>query len=220
MTDISEKDVWAGQAAYTPFTLSVYNFFVLGFSNAYVWRCPTRFIQDAYQENITENHLDVGVGTGYFLEMCHWPAGARVSLMDMNENCLSAAARAISRHGPTLYQRDIYQVQDDLKGRFRSISANFLFHCLPGDMGDKSRVFGNIADMLRPGGVVFGATIISDRNCHSFLSRQFIKTYNRMGIFHNLNDTRGGLIEALEDHFDSVEVDVQGCVALFRGVKR
>jgi len=45
--------------------LSGYDLWVLGFSNTFVWRCPTRLLLEFYNEHISGNHLDVGVGTGY-----------------------------------------------------------------------------------------------------------------------------------------------------------
>lgn len=66
----------AGQAVYTKRVLHVYDLFVLGFSNRFVWRCPTPALLAHYDRHVTANHLDVGVGTGYFLDRCHFPSAA------------------------------------------------------------------------------------------------------------------------------------------------
>lgn len=55
----------AGAAVYSKPLLSGYDLWVLGFSNTFVWRCPTRLLLEFYNEHISGNHLDVGVGTGY-----------------------------------------------------------------------------------------------------------------------------------------------------------
>src|SRR5215204_7263013 len=55
---------YAGQAIYNPATLALYNIVVLGISNRLIWRCPTRHILQLYNQHATDNHLDVGVGTG------------------------------------------------------------------------------------------------------------------------------------------------------------
>jgi hypothetical protein len=43
--------------------------------------------------------------------------------------------------------------------------------------------------------------------------------FNRWRIFSNTNDTLDGLKRELEARFDDVEIDVMGCVALFRARK-
>jgi hypothetical protein len=65
-------DVEAGQRVYTPLTLRVYDLFVLGFSNRLVWRCPSSNLLERYESHVGARHLDVGVGTGWFLDNCSW----------------------------------------------------------------------------------------------------------------------------------------------------
>lgn len=67
---ISPEQIAAGHAIYTKRTLQVYNFVVLGISNYFIWKCPTKHIVAHYNRNVSANHLDVGVGTGYFLKHC------------------------------------------------------------------------------------------------------------------------------------------------------
>ena len=50
-------------------------------------------IQALYQEHISLNHLEVGVGTGYFLQHCRFKGTPRIALMDLNQNCLDMTAR-------------------------------------------------------------------------------------------------------------------------------
>ncbi len=54
----------AGQAIYTPLTLALYDIVVLQLSNPLIWRCATKRILALYDRYATDNHLDVGVGTG------------------------------------------------------------------------------------------------------------------------------------------------------------
>ena len=67
---IISKEVEAGQAIYTKPVLMIYDWWVLGFSNSFIWQHPTRHLVDLYQTYTTHNHLDIGVGTGYFLDKC------------------------------------------------------------------------------------------------------------------------------------------------------
>ena len=64
----------AGQAIYNPATLALYDIVVLGISNRLIWRCPTRHILQLYNQHATDNHLDVGVGTGWYLDHCRFLA--------------------------------------------------------------------------------------------------------------------------------------------------
>lgn len=76
--------VHAGQAVYTRNILSAYDILVLGLSNRYIWQCPSARIESLYNTHVSANHLDVGVGTGYFLDRCRYPATKpRVALMDL-----------------------------------------------------------------------------------------------------------------------------------------
>ena len=56
-----------GAAAYKPWLLSIYDWLILGVFSTFVWRCPTDgILLPFFRENVSETHLDVGVGTGYF----------------------------------------------------------------------------------------------------------------------------------------------------------
>ena len=94
-----DERVEAGQKVYTPWTLKVYDAFVLGFSNRFLWRCPTHFLESMYTRNVSGKHVDVGVGTGYFLDKVRWPvANPQILLVDLSPNSLEAAARRIARY--------------------------------------------------------------------------------------------------------------------------
>jgi hypothetical protein len=77
--------VEAGQAVYSTSTLALYDWFVLGVSNRFVWNCQSEHILALYDRYVTANHLDVGVGTGYFLAHCRFPHDRpRLGLLDLN----------------------------------------------------------------------------------------------------------------------------------------
>jgi hypothetical protein len=73
---VSPEQVAAGHAVYTKRMLGIYDFLVLGLSNRLIWRCPTQRLVDHYNRHVTANHLDVGVGTGYFLDRCRFSSNA------------------------------------------------------------------------------------------------------------------------------------------------
>lgn len=216
---ISENDIHAGQAIYTRFVLQIYNFWVIHFSNRFIWRCPKKFQQEQYHRYATSNHLDIGVGTGYYLKHNTWPSNVRLALMDINRTCLNSAKRATQALLPTLYQVDVFKLQEILTEQFDSISTNYLLHCLPGSMHTKSIALGNIVALLKPNGVLFGATILSDEHLHTPLSRFISRFYNQKNYFSNRYDTQAALLDSLQKHLTQVEIEVIGCVALFKGYK-
>jgi hypothetical protein len=79
-----------GQAGYSPFLLAIYDPFVLGFMARVVWRCPTPAVVERCRQHLGRRHLDVGPGTGYFIERAGPPAGTEVTLLDPNPTCLPA----------------------------------------------------------------------------------------------------------------------------------
>jgi ubiquinone/menaquinone biosynthesis C-methylase UbiE len=217
MTSISESDIKKGQAVYTPLMLKVYNLWVLDISNTWIWRCPKKIQQRQFSQHTSSNHLDIGVGTGYYLKQHQWPKQAQLSLMDLNPNCLELTKKLLSNLNPNVYLHDIFKAKDALFNQFQSISMNYLLHCLPGDMETKSVAIMNAVSMLSPGGVLFGASILADSSLHTKISTRLCTFYNEKGIFTNQKDTLETLKSALTQHLTDVEVKVVGCVALFNG---
>jgi len=212
-------EVEAGQRVYTPLTLRVYDLFVLGFSNRFVWRCPSSKMLERYDSHVGARHLDVGVGTGWFLDRCTWPVERpQITLLDLNENSLSAASDRIRRYAPTTVQANVLDPVDLSDARFDSMGANFLFHCLPGGLEWKvASVVSNLRPYLASGGVFFGSTILGAGVAHNALGRRLLRLYNRKGIFSNVEDDERGLERGLLSKLTGVEIEVGGAVALFAG---
>jgi SAM-dependent methyltransferase len=213
--------VRAGQAVYTPLILRGYDWWVLGVSNSWIWRCPTSRLVLLYDDNVGQHHCDVGVGTGYFLAKARWPADPSITLVDLNANSLTAAARRIYRHRPQTVTANVLEPLPPLPtAPFDSVGLNYLLHCLPGSIEHKARsVFGHLLPQLRPGGVVFGSTLLTGGVPRSRAARRLMSLYNRKGIFHNTDDTLDGLTTALRDTFSTHTVEVVGCAAVFTGTR-
>lgn len=211
-----DDPVHAGQAIYSPTTLAVYDLVVLGISNPLIWRCPTRRILALYDQHVTDDHLDVGVGTGWYLDRCRFPSATpRVGLLDLNRSSLDAASRRIGRYHPEVFQADVLQPMAIQVAPFRSIALTYLLHCLPGRIEDKAVAFDNLAPLLHKEGVMFGATILSEDVHRSAAARALMRTYNRKGVFSNVTDSATALDAALKQRFATVEIERVGCVALF-----
>jgi SAM-dependent methyltransferase len=210
-------DVEAGQAVYSPFVLAAYDAFVLGFSNRYVWRCPSATMLARYDQLAGPRHLDVGVGTGWFLDHCRWRGlQPEIALLDLNENSLRMAAGRIRRYEPQTVHANVLEPVDLGADDFDSIGLNYLLHCLPGALETKTAaVVRNLAQRLKPGGVLFGSTILGRGVHHNALGRMLMRLYNGKGIFDNSGDDPAGLERGLAGQLGSVEVEIVGAVALF-----
>ena len=94
-----------------------------------------------------------------------------------------------------------------------------MLHCLPGPLPRKAAAIANVAAVLAPTGVLFGATILGDSRHNTSLSRILLKANNRRGTFDNLGDTREGLREILEESFEEVDLEAVGSMAIFAATK-
>jgi SAM-dependent methyltransferase len=203
---------------YTPLTLALsYDCVVLGISNPYLWKCPTSRLLRMYDELISANHLDVGVGPGYYLARCRFPAPApRLALMDINPHSLRHAARRAARYKPETYQHNILEPVSLDVPRFDTIGMTYLFHCVPGSLEQKAVAFDYLRPLLNTGGSFFGATLVQGSAPRGPWAQRLMDLYNRKGIFHNSQDTAESLQRALQQRFSRSSVTMVGCVALFQ----
>ncbi len=110
---------------------------------------------------VTANHLDVGVGTGYFLDLCQFPSPQpRVALMDLNEKTLEFASQRIRRYKPEIYCRHVLESINLNAEKFDFVGINYLLHCLPGNLEMKLVCFDYLKALMNPGAVLFGSTIL------------------------------------------------------------
>lgn len=216
MERLLEQQAEDGVAVYSRWVLNIYDAFVLGYNNRYVWRCPTARTLALYERYTSRNHLDVGVGTGYYLHRATLAAGQRrVALMDMSENCLAYAAERLRRYRPERHRANILDALPAGIAAFDSVSLCYVLHCIPGDMAVKEAAFKNLASIMNRGGTLFGTTLLPHSAAENWQSRLQMKLYNRRGIFHNERDTLGGLQAALSRHFAISSLDMVGCAAVF-----
>lgn len=205
----------AGQAIYSPLVLRLYDIWVLGISNRFVWKCPSSRLVALYNRNVGARHLDIGVGSGYFLDKATWPvASPDITLADLNPNSLAAAHARIARYGPGIQRHDAFE-RFPRAAPYESIGLNYLLHCLPGDIRAKSVVFDNLDDVMHRDTRVFGATIVQGDAPRSVAARRLMDAYNRKRIFSNSHDRIPDLAAELERRFVHVNVERVGCVALF-----
>lgn len=208
--------VWRGQVVYTPLILRVYDAWVLGFSNSLLWRCPTRRLLEHYARYLRPHHLEAGVGTGYFLDRSRFASPPHITLLDLNENTLAFSRRRLRRFAPRTLRGNLLE-PIAFSERYDSAAINYVLHCLPGGLDQKGVVFDHLKAGMRPGGVIFGSTLLSRGVSMSPAARRLMAAYNRKGIFSNEGDSAQGLEAALRRRFDRFTLDVVGCAALFAG---
>lgn len=218
MSEPSSDDVEAGHAFYTRRALAIYDLAILGYFSRLAWKCPSRVILDHYNEHITSNHLDVGVGTGYFLDRCDYPtAPPRVGLLDLNQNCLDAASERVSRYSPEVHRANVLAPLTVATAKFDSIGMNYLLHCLPGTIRTKAVVFEHLAALANPGALIFGATLLHGGVRRNWFARRVMDRNNAHGIFCNAEDDLDGLQWAVGQHLTEAVVETVGCVGFFSG---
>jgi len=210
----------AGFAVYSERMLRWYDFLVHRISNHLVWKCPTRKLFELYRSNVAKLHLEIGVGTGIFLDRI----GPRfhfdhLTLADANPNCLASASLRLARYQPEIVELNLLRKGSfsSLDGKqFDSIGLNYVLHCLPNGLENLPLILPRIKHHLTASGVLFGSTILGAGIRKSWLAGRVMKFYNQREIFGNERDTLQQLDAGLRQHFPSVEVRQIGCVALFQ----
>jgi SAM-dependent methyltransferase len=209
---------YRGQADYSPLLLRLYDPLVIGLASKHVWRIAPERLVDQYRRHIRPNHLDVGPGTGYLLEHAGLPQGAHVTILDPNANVLRHVSRRLRDLDVSVAQADVLKPLP-VPGPFDSAALSLVLHCLPGPMPRKAPAIANIAAVLAPGGVLFGATVLGHGPRHRRAARWMLAAYNRRGAFDNRTDSVAGLREILEASFPHVEIDTVGSIALFSATR-
>jgi SAM-dependent methyltransferase len=211
-----ERDdpAYRGQSDYTRPLLRVYDRAVLGFAARFVWRCPTPRLVAGYRQHIRDRHLDVGPGTGYFIERSGLADGSRVTLLDPNPNVLAHASRRLRHLDVTAVEADVLKPLP-VDGPFDSAALHLVIHCLPGPLSRKAVAVEHVAAVLAPGGVLFGASVLGTYGPQTWLSRRVLAAFNRRGAFDNLDDTEDGLRAILAASFEHVEIETVGAIAIF-----
>ena len=169
---------------------------------------------DRYRNLMGHRHLDVGPGTGYFIERAAPPAGTEITLIDANPRVLAYCSRRLAGMHPTTVEADVLKPLP-IDGRFDSAALSFILHCLPGPQPHKAVAVPNVAALLEPDGVLFGGTVLGLTSKHTRPARTFLRAVNRQGAFDNREDTAEGLRAILGESVEEVTVDVVGSTALF-----
>jgi SAM-dependent methyltransferase len=205
---------YKGQSGYNPALLAIYDVWVLKFMAGAVWKCPIPPAVARYRRHLGRRHLDVGPGTGYFIERAAPPIGTEITLLDPNRHVLKHASERLAAWNPVTVEADVMKPLPVERG-YDSAALSFVLHCLRAPMSNKAAAIRNIADVLGPDGVLFGGTVLGTREPHTRSARAFLWAFNKQGGFDNRADTVEGLREILDASFRHVEIERSGSAALF-----
>ncbi|MCJ8326530.1 MAG: class I SAM-dependent methyltransferase [Campylobacterales bacterium] len=169
---------------------------------------------------MSTNHLDVGVGTGYFLNKCLKENTKRVCLFDLNENSLNQAKNSIKRFNVKTYKVNVLEEINVKCEKFDSISINYLLHCLPGSLSQKTICFSYLDKYLNDNAIIFGSTILAKNTKKNYFAKKLMAIYNKKGIFSNSEDSVEDLESSLHKYFTNVKIEIKGTVAIFSAKKK
>jgi len=82
-------------------------------------------------------------------------------------------------------------------------------------MARKALAVSNVAGVLEPDGVLFGASVLGESGAHNWVARRVLHAFNRRGAFDNLEDSERLLREMLGASFEQVEMSTLGSIAIF-----
>jgi hypothetical protein len=213
---IDANAVARAHAVYTPFALAIYDVLVHGLSNRFAWRCPTRRLIALYRDNLSSEHLEAGVGTGFLLDRAATTRLSRLVLLDANRNCLDRAARRLARFEPGLHQVDLLAPFTLDLAPVGSVGLTYVLHCLPGHMDEKLKAVDRLRPLMREGATLFGATILGRGIAPNRAASALLDLYNGQGVFNNREDDLAALTDGLRRRFADVAIAQEGCVAIFR----
>ena len=210
---------YKGQADYNRLVLNLYDPLVVGPIAKFIWRSPKDRLVERYRRFIRPNHLDVGPGTGYFLDRSGLPDGSAVTIVDPNPNVLRHVRGRLKQFNVTAVEADVLKPLP-VQGPFDSAALHLVIHCRPGPSERKSKAVQNVAAVMADDGTLFGASVLGRSGPHNRAARALLRVFNRQGGFDNLDDSEESLHRMLSASFEEVELGVIGSIAVFSATGR
>src|SRR6187200_3173552 len=98
---------YKGQSGYNAAMLAIYDVGVQKFMTKAVWKIPVAEGVDRYRHHIGHRHLDVGPGTGYFIEEAYPPRDTEITGLDPNPTVLRHVANRLEERHPIIVEADV-----------------------------------------------------------------------------------------------------------------
>lgn len=229
---------------YTPFALSLYEFYVIRISLPLLWGCSAqKHLGPLFSKNFSNRHLDIGVGDGYFptralKDAGRMPESQHITLVDFSENSLAVTKRRILYHYPGVDVRCVLAdagkpFPDSLQNeRFDSASLFLVMHHMPGPTHMKTRAITNAKNLLTKEGILTGCTVLGtdwektdqgykvlSERPSSRLASFMLGLYHKRGLFDNSQDDPNVIEKVLQNEFEDVETQVVSMMFVFRARK-
>nr|AEZ54380.1 PieB1 [Streptomyces piomogenus] len=215
-----DQAVLDGANPYHRRALAFYDLLVFRGSAPLFWRCSPRNFLEMYRTSIGAKHLEIGVGTGYLLQRTRFPvSNPEITLADLNPSTLDFTAERLAHFKTTKVVANALEPLPVPAESHDSAALSFLLHCIPGSLREKGVAIRHAAAAVRPGGTVFGSTILSQGVPVTGAGRWLMNDLNGKGVFHNDQDHLDDLRDQLKQNFDDFDLAVRGCVALWRARK-
>ncbi|XOV79911.1 MAG: hypothetical protein ACFHVJ_02880 [Aestuariibacter sp.] len=183
----------------------------------HVWKCPKKLLEKQFINNISLNHLEVGVTSGFdFTQRLKANNNLDIAYLDPDIKALKRAVKNSNHLKPRLYRGNLMYPWGLSDQKFSSINLNFVLHCLPGDFENKVNALCiNTRSCLADDGTIFGSAILRDKLRSNPVSEYVIKRSNQTGIMNNEKDSYRKLERMLNYYFNDVNIKMVGYVVMF-----
>jgi phospholipid N-methyltransferase len=163
-----------------------YDYFVNNINCKYVWKCDQRYIKKLYANNITNKHLEIGPGTGYFIKKYQFN---NLHLVDINQDILTNSKKNLNNNCQNIkiHNQNIFENNNKINEDITSIGMSYVLHCVPSNL---DRSLDNLVENIKANNqvTIFGSTVIPNKK--DFLAMTEIYTLNKLGIFNNINHNK------------------------------
>lgn len=209
-----------GQLFFTTMSHKLYDFGLYRFITTYFWKYKTEEILDSYRKNVSNNHLEIGVGTGFLIKHSIPPNDEfNLTIMDLNRACLRKSGVRLSAYNPKQIQQNILAPFNELNEKFDSVGMNYVIHCVKGDSASKALIFDHVHGALTKGGTFFGATLLARGVQRNLASKLLMRLLNVLCIFSNEDDSLDDLSYFLKEKFSDVQITVKGSAMVWKAIK-
>lgn len=212
-----ERTIFASRKPILKVLWSVYDLWVMSVASEHLWGCPVDRILGLYNQYASADHLEAGVGTGYFLDHCAFPVpDPSLTLLDVSREAIDMSLQRLRRYRATGLEASLLEPLPVSEPRFGSVGMNYVLHCIPGSLRDKmDTILTNLLPCMREGAVLFGTTVLGKGVAHNAVGGPLVAALQRNKIFCNQEDDLAGLDQALRRHVSDYSVELVGRTGLF-----
>ncbi len=190
--------------------LNNYDYFVNNLNCKYVWKCNQNIIKDLYKNNLSNDHLEIGPGTGHFLKKHKFNS---LHLIDINNDILNDSYKNLKKNSKKIVKinQNIFSENNKINiTNVNSIGLSYVLHCIPNTLDTSLNYLIN--NLNQKDITLFGSTVVPT-NANIFASSELF-FLNKLGIFNNVNHN----VEQLKNFSKNYEheINIVGNVLVFK----